>query len=133
MKMKSILSDKHQKLLTDDGWKCWGKPPSFDVHDEYWTRELLGVLPRCADNPDKPLTIELQVFAKRVGFPGELGLGVQLVLVGTKRDGMCARLMAYGMPEGVLDMLEIEGQTAQLVGAWKEMNKLALVRKDGSL
>ena len=120
---ESVLSEENRRKLTQAGWEYHGKPPAFEVHDEYWTCELPGLRPRCADNPDKSMFVELQVFAKRT-FPREPGLGLQLVLVGTKRDGRCARLMTYGMPEGVIDMLELDDQTAQLCAAWREMNKM---------
>ena len=118
---ESVLSDEHKQLLIGDGWKFWGRPPSCDVHDEYWTRDLIGVR-RCANNPDKPMFVELQVFALRT-FPREPELGVQLVLSGVKRDGRCVNLMAYGMPKGV-DLTELEEQTAQLVAAWEAMDKV---------
>ena len=122
--MESILSDERQKLLFDDGWRFWGKPPSCDMHDEYWTRELHGVLPRCFGNPDKSLFVELQVFARRT-FPREPGLGVQLVLCGGKLDKRWVNLMIYGMTEGI-DLEELKIQTSQLVAAWKEMNRVAI-------
>jgi len=124
--MKSILSDEQQKLLVDDGWKFWGKPPSCNVHDEYWTRDLHGVLPKCSGNPDKSMFVELQVFARRT-FPREPELGVQLVLCGGKRDRRWVNLMTYGMHGGI-DLEELEDQTAQLVAAWEAMNKVALDR-----
>lgn len=123
---KSVLSEEHKQLLIDDDWIFCGTPPSCNVHDEYWIRHLHKVQPRCSSNPDKPLFVELQVFARRT-FRREPGLGVQLVLCAGKRDRRWVNLMTYGM-QGGINLEELEDQTAQLVAAWKEMNKVALDR-----
>jgi hypothetical protein len=124
MKYKSVLTDKQQALLSENGWLCWGKPAPFESHDETWARPLYGVLPRCFDVNEKPLQVELLIYKKPCGFPWpkKLRLGIELVVVGTKQDFKYTQIKIYGFPEGELDMTEIDKQTAQLVSAWKAMH-----------